>query len=198
MTTGELIKRARVYLNDVDARRFSNDLLRESANASLVTLLAKIKRRNPTWFQKSAALATVATSNTVVLPTDYAQPVRLEYTSDRVPLRAWRWPEWPLLTGTGKPWEYRIDKGFLVFRQAADAIHDLTFWYEPKLTRLTTDSETHILPDFFDEVLVARSARRLGAAIDTVLLDEDEAEALNEITNSQSQIVGYRQTRTQR
>src|SRR3990172_9380873 len=164
MTLSDIKRRVRVYLGDQGAMRFGDALVTEITNPTLRYLWQKIKSRNPDWTQKSVSLSTVQDSDSITtnFPVDFGALTRLEYTSDKVPLERWRWPEEDALTGTGKPLEFRMEKGKIVFRQKADAVYGMTLWYEMIVPILSAEADVHALPEFFDQVIIQRGALVLG------------------------------------
>lgn len=187
MTLSDLKKRVRVYLQDEGAVKYRDKLITETANSVLRYFWQKIKSRNPDWVIKSQALATVSGSDTITtnFPIDYGLLIRLEYTSDKLPLYKWLWPDESPITTSGKSYKYRIEKNKITFNQPSDAVYSMTLWYESVIPALSSDTDIHGLPEFFDEVIVQRTALLIGSqTINPALYKEQESSMINEMGSS--------------
>lgn len=199
MTLGELVDRVRVYLDDLTGTRVADAAIRASANAVIRDLWIKLKRANPDWAQKKADLTTQAGSDRAALPSDFGTLTRLEHVQDQAPLSPWRWPREAAVAAPGKPWEFRIEKDAVVFRTTPDAAYGITLWYERIIPALSSDSDVHGLPEFFDELIVSRTALRLGVkglSADLVFLEERNL--LSEMSRSRTDVLGYWEDRAER
>ncbi len=191
MILSELIERVRVYLDDLSANRVSDATLRASANAVIRDLWIKLKRVNPDWAQSSVALSTQVGVNSVALPSDFGTFTRLEYSNDHSPLLIWRWPQEAAFAMQARPWAFRLEKGKVVFRATPDAVYQLTLWYERIPAALSGDSDVHALPEYFDELIVSRTALRLGAGMAPELIFLEERNLMAEMSRSRSLTKGY-------
>lgn len=193
MTLSDLKKRARVYLQDEGAVKYRDKLITETANSVLRYFWHRIKNKNPDWAQKSASVVTVDGTQNYALPTDFGQVTFIEFTSDKVKLERWDWPRVMQDTTKGKPWYYRIIKGYIVFDPVPNAAYNLTLWYEYVLPVLSADADIHTLPEYFDELVVQRTALMIGAqTINPSLYKEQEISMLNEMAGRpRNDVRGY-------
>ena len=186
MTLSELKTRARVYLEDQGAARLSDETIKITANSVILYLWYRIKKRNPDWAQKSASIATVNGTANYALPSDFGALTFIERTSDKYKLEKWEWPRVDAYTAKGDPQYYRIIKGYVVLEPIPDAIYNLTLWYEYIVPALSLDADIHSLPEFFDDIIVMRTAYTLGAKInfseiESAMIDEMAGRQRNEV-----------------
>lgn len=198
MTCEELIEEVRLYLGDEAATTYGPGQIKSAANACLRTLWFKALNARPDHGETSTALSTVLNNDRIVLPADFMDLLRIEYAADQAELFEWDWPKDPRLLDPDQPWEYRIEAGQLIFRQPAKAVYSLTLYYLKLTPKLSADTDVHGLPEFFDQILVERTAKKLGARLDIDELDRDENAALNQFARARTTTVGYRKTTTRR
>ncbi len=191
MIRKELVKEIRIVLDDESAEQYASARIVSALNGCLRTLWFKALKVRPSYGETTANLATVLNVDRITLPTDFLSPIRVEHATDQAPLDRWDWPADPRLLDADEPWEYRIEGTQIVFRAPADAVYNLTLYYRKLVPTMTTDAATTGLPEYFDQVLIERTAKKLGARLDVDELERDEREALNVFTDITTYTSGY-------
>lgn len=195
MGSRDFIERVRVSLRDEAASKVSDETIISSGNAVIQTLWHRASLVNPGWVRGSTIIKTGANSRSVALPDDFLRLTRLEYTADHSKLDEWHWKEEPEWDTASQPWKYRVDGLGISFPHPADAEYSLTLTYDRTCTAMAIDDTLSPLPAAFDNVIVERTAKKLGADLDREELERDEMAALHSVSHAEpSRPTGYKRS----
>ena len=174
MTLTQLCTLVWSWLDDPGGNYFTSTQVDVFINNAARQVQKKLIQSGELWFSKTVQTSLVANTDTYTLPTDFLRlhkaeiivsgtfPNQSMYRLQVVtPVQADNFP-----TGTGKPYGYWLNKGYITLVKCPDAAYTLQLLYSYLIADISQDSQSPDIPEQYHEMIA------IYATLDGFLKDQ--------------------------